>query len=277
MNKVNAQNYYPFPDSIATWVNVAYDVGGGSFVLAYSEYFCMNDEDTLINNNTYTQLDYCLTGDYKGALRDTAGIVYYVPSDSTSEFLLYDFWAAPGDTINYYSEGSGSNGFMSQYIVQPSDISSVMINGQSRRELYIEGSSWVEGIGCMQGFFESPQGNLSNIALFLYCMSEAGTVLPGIGELSGTSLACNLFIGLDENSITNLNVYPNPSDGIIHAEVEGEIERAYFVNLLGEVIDMNFYHSNSILEMNTQELESGVYFLYIELENRTYFSKIVIE
>jgi hypothetical protein len=82
---------------------------------------------------------------------------------------------------------------------------------------------------------------------------------------------------LDENSITNLNVYPNPSDGIIHAEVEGEIERAYFVNLLGEVIDMNFYHSNSILEMNTQELESGVYFLYIELENRTYFSKIVIE
>src|SRR5436190_2222369 len=108
-----AQQPLPFPDSAAKWINTVWLVQPfpppATHIFSSAQSYCADGVDTVINALTYTQLHYC-GGAYKGAFRDDAGTVYYVPADSTSEFLLYDFTLQVGETAQnvYFETGGGA-------------------------------------------------------------------------------------------------------------------------------------------------------------------------
>jgi hypothetical protein len=267
------QNYLPFPDSAAIWVNVGWYSGQG---FTQGTYFCANGADTTINATEYTRLEGCSTGDYIGAFRDTAGQVYYVPNDSLSEFIMYDFSAQPGDTVNYYNFNSGAPG-LSQVVVQWID--TWLINGVDHRVLSLDNSdNWIEGVGCNYGFLDSYFPNLSNYAAMLYCASVNDTIRYGYSaSQNGPYVSCDFFIGLDELQKENITVYPNPTNDQLHFSIAGYVDGVILTDLTGRTFVMDYTQSGSEYTIRVEGLDAGVYSVMIRSEEMLYQSKVVVQ
>ena len=107
MNNANSQEYLYLPDTNSKWINT-YSIFEWNpyphFVITDFVHYCTPEIDTTINGFSYFKIDTC-NGGYKGAIRNDQGKVWFIPKDSSSEFLLYDFTVGPGDTIsNVYIE-----------------------------------------------------------------------------------------------------------------------------------------------------------------------------
>lgn len=269
-----AQTFVPFPDSAARWVNAGYYVGQQSVSLVYSEFICANGEDTVINALDYTKLQWCLNGNYKGALRDTLGKVYYVPKDSTSEFLVYDFSAMAGDTIEFYIEGdSFSNAY--EYVIQGWD--TILVNGEPRRRTYVDWAQWIEGIGCTTGFLQSPFSNVSNYAPYLYCMSVMDTIEYGVSaSWGGTEIACDLFIGIEEKKIEIIELYPNPAKDYFSFSGEFAPTSVIITDVSGRQVQPRIIELNSEYRVELEDFKSGLYSVMVLSENRLYRGRLLV-
>ena len=79
-----------------------------------------------------------------------------------------------------------------------------------------------------------------------------------------------------EEEISGLNIYPNPTNGILNIELEHN--GTYFVqvnDILGKVITERNISSNTTI--NLQGLEKGVYFVTISNDEKTNTTKVIIE
>jgi hypothetical protein len=95
-----------------------------------------------------------------------------------------------------------------------------------------------------------------------------GTSIP-------TQLNCSAFLGIEEmNPLTNLKLYPNPTNGILYIENSQNIniEKITLTELTGKIV---FEEKNHFLQINLQSFEKGVYVLNISFENKIYNYKIV--
>ena len=269
-----AQNFVSFPDSAARWVNAGYNVGQQSVSLVYSEFICANGEDTSINALSYTKLNSCLNNDYKGALRDTAGKVYYIPKDSISEFLVYDFSAMPGDTVVFYIQDDFfSHGY--EYVIQGWD--TIMIHGEPRRRTYVDWAEWIEGIGCTTGFLQSPFSNISNYAPYLYCMSVMDTIEYGVSaSWGGTEIACDLFIGIEEKTVQPIEIYPNPANDYFSFSGHFIVTAMVISDVSGRQIQPEYVKSGESYRVELNDFEKGLYSVLIYSESRLYRGKLLI-
>jgi hypothetical protein len=145
-----------FPESDARWINAIYS--GNGYIFESTNY-CMGDEDTLINESSYSKLDTCLGG-YKGALRSDLNKVYFVPKDSTAEFLMYDFEAETGDTIQdvYFESDFLPEVFLADVLIISGNpdagqwlITIIEENGNNAKN-----DIWKLNIGSIAGLFSPP-------------------------------------------------------------------------------------------------------------------------
>ena len=96
---------------------------------------------------------------------------------------------------------------------------------------------------------------------------------------NGTAAAIRMItgdsVGLEEE-ISGLNVYPNPSNGIVNIEIEGNQTLSVQVNdVVGKLISETTINSNTTL--NLQDLEKGVYFVTVSDSETSNTTKIIIE
>ena len=104
--------------------------------------------------------------------------------------------------------------------------------------------------------------------------------IPGDQVYSnGTAAAIRMItgdsVGLEEE-IAGLNVYPNPSNGIVNIELEGNQTFLVQVNdVVGKLISEENINSNTTL--NLQDLERGVYFITVSDSETSQTTKVIIE
>ena len=255
----------PFPTDNAIWVNTeyAYTFNPPNPIPASNlndvDNYCVNGQDTTIQSNNYTQVFYC--GDaYKGAIRDDNGIVYFVPADSVSEYLLYDFTAQANQTLqNVYVGNHYDETFILQdFTVQ--QIGTEFIGGMNRRVVYADNYRWMEGIGCETGLFMEPWANVSMYEVRLECMSVNGNTLfptDGTGD-------CSLTVDVASAEESQFAIYPNPSSGNATLQFGSVQSQANILvlNSLGQ-------HFESFKATNTDKVEielpesRGIYFLNV--------------
>jgi len=153
--------YHPFPDSSALW-NIHFSLYCFSNGTGNENYSITISGDTTISAHTYHKLttpfiQSLSTGicsgpvsGYKGSFRqDTlAHKVFYIPRDSSSEQVLYDFNLHTGDTVKGYLEARA----------YPKDIvntiDSVLVGTQYRKRWSINSAyhiQWIEGVGSTYG------------------------------------------------------------------------------------------------------------------------------
>jgi len=280
-----SQSYTPFPDSGAVWVNSYYGesddyIGVFMWELYNVWNYCVNGNDTLINSINYIKLEICVTDEYYGALRDDNGKVYFVPVDSTNEFLIYDFTVEEGDIIPevWYKVDFSSEIYSVGTNILVSNIDSILIGSEYRKTVYLDldyadGSFWIEGIGNSKGLLRGlwENLNLSSFHLDIECMSVNDTTYyPHYAQKK-------CFIGLDieEKEEMNVEIYPNPiTDGFVKISFTNINEplNYYITNLNGQIVSEGFV-TNQAIEL---DLPSGFYLLNINTQKSKTVKKIIV-
>ena len=273
---LNSFAQFQFPDSAARWVQVYKLMTTPPplpvFTVQERFYYCVNGLDTVINSTNYTKLEKC-SGGYKGALRDDNGRVYYMPADSLQEFVLYDFNVSEGDTVhNVYYE----NEFQQDTWVVDMVVSSIQQNSDfgGRKQIYIGNIRWIEGIGADAGLLTGDWINISGWQLEMECMSHLDTIRFGSAP-SGTPGNCALDTYVEEIGRTDLNIYPNPTSGMISIDSR-EIISLSVCAIDGRRIELSDNQvSGSTLDLSF--LPSGLYLLDITTEQGRFSQKIIKE
>lgn len=214
-------------DSNATWTNW--------------EYTFRADGDSVFNGLHYTKFSFSLDSvpqswNHFALLREDSSKTYVIFADSVSELLLYQFDAQLWDTV--IQPAYHLDGYYRYTGLIVTDIDTVSIMGQMRRRLRVEdwyswGSPsaylywryeyWIEGIGSSAGLF-SP-GTHTNASShtptpFLFCFHQDNVLMykDSVDYLFSDCWNRRVFGDLDEQSTTDLEVFPNPSQGQIRVE-----------------------------------------------------------
>jgi len=288
---LQAQSYLPLPDSNVAWIADIDDGGPGP------DYFWRyitdsSYSDTVINSNIYIKLygapaPNTAPDGYLGGYRsDTSGKTFYIPRDSTQEFLLMDLAANAGDTIHNVLYGQGSTLYTLQYCVV--DSTNFINDGTYLlKRLYVRfppafpQNTWIEKIGSTGGFFNHTEPlNYT----YLQCMSFNDTTYY---FASSTAIynpiynygACQLPTGINDykSKAIEILVYPNPfsdvitisvSDGLWNLDIEIYDSFSRRIFLKNNLSGLSFSVSMKVLPR-------GVYYLMIKKDGIETGRKII--
>jgi hypothetical protein len=265
-----AQNTYPFPDTNAHW-NMFY---------SYWENLSVDNPigvigDTTINNTQYIKI--CQSTDtlfefqsdypFYCAVREEDSKYYFVFPNETTEILYYDFNMEVGDTIHY-----PQNEFIWQPItLKVTTKDSILIGSNYRKRLTLQNNDgttgwipqiWIEGIGSNYGLRYS-HNYIVDFEHAMSCFHQNDSLVYQDNQFQ----ACYRWtlVGLEENQIQPLKVFPNPANEQISFELlSDELLQAPF-----EIIDTqgkNYFTStinSSNFSIVTSHFPSGVYFYKI--------------
>ncbi|ALR32280.1 hypothetical protein ATE47_17935 [Chryseobacterium sp. IHB B 17019] len=113
---------------------------------------------------------------------------------------------------------------------------------------------------------------------FLYVGSTIVTPTSGGARGQGESVRCiKDFTGLATSDISlkinSIEMYPNPTKGILNIKADSSIENLNIINAVGQKINAQF--SNN--QINMQGLSNGMYIVELKLKNGEAISKKVIK
>lgn len=253
-----------FPDSNVVFVNSFYQelpFGqiGWPYQLMDVTNFCVAGSDTLIANDTFKKVIKCPEQVYHGAYRSENRKVYFVPKDSTNQYLLYDFSVEVGDTIPqvYFEYFYGGSMFLTDYVIDYID--TIMINGNPHKRI---NNNWVEGIGNLQGFLLEPYFNISQYLVELSCMSIDNTLYY---PMQGND-PCPMDLGVSDDLLSKLVISPNPAaERIAINGIESEFD-VIVRNIQGDKVFAQRMENN---ELEIAQLAAGMYLLQITSNNKT--------
>ena len=202
------------PDTSATWTVAS--IGWGSYFA--NKTYSING-DTTINSSNYKTIYVTndsifnpLESNYFCAVRELNNKWFFVPADSTREFMLYDFDVKKGDTVtinNPWAEGE------MELIV--SEVDSIELNDTyykgidlgyylSQNRFYIS-DHWIKGIGSTQGLHLSGV-RMVDAGYRLLCFHRNDTLI----YLDSPDGTCGyLSTGIKTNPLSsNIKLSPNP-------------------------------------------------------------------
>jgi hypothetical protein len=191
------------------------------------------------------------------------------------------------DGVNLSGKTSnlGLPGFVASSLVenQPYLTSFLPISGEIGQTVTITGSDFSAIIANNSVSFNGV------IATVLAATSTSLTVLVPVGATTGTisiESGCNLVASTNDFTISNLNVnaflnnklniYPNPSNGMLHFDIDRILEDAnlQIVDISGRIVFTNS-NFNSNETINISFLKSGIYIVKVNHEGKTFSQKII--
>lgn len=93
---------------------------------------------------------------------------------------------------------------------------------------------------------------------------EGGRIDCGADEFGATTLGL-----ADKIEISKFNIYPNPATNFINIDTEITVDNYQIFSINGQ----NLWKVKN--KINISELNSGIYFIKFEIENKNYVSKII--
>ena len=254
-----AQDYHPFPMNDAVW-----SVGSGSsdcWISGRGDGFCRmaTTGDTLITGVVYAKLDVVFSngvcGIYQrsGAVRNdtTERRVYFMPSGSSEEEVLYDFGLQPGSFAYLFGQGP--------LLLDSIDVIDLG-NEQRRRFNFTDASGFrtyqvMEGVGATIGV-TSGQDTVDDDT-YLICVDQGG---ERIYEFE--PMACSIHTGYSKESQkgARFSIFPNPVVDRLVLQTEDPLDRGQFHlrNSLGQVLAVHFIDDVTHI-LDVSRLAPGLY------------------
>lgn len=206
--------------------------------------------------------------------------VFYIPVDSTSESLLYDFNLLQGDTIRGYMEDIAKIHFDTTFYAVIDSVDSILVNGSFRKRwryhtndfwgLIWGGGEIIEGIGSTYGLLEGLLPMFDDNGI-LVCYSEYGSSLYGISP-------CLLVTNVKNTSkIGGVKIYPNPNNGKFTIKLNNtENATIEIYTISGQFILQKIVTKNTI-QIDLSNYQKGMYFVKVNTPNGTMVKKIVYQ
>ncbi len=145
-----------------------------------------------------------------------------------------------------------------------------MPSGNSKTWMF-DWTAPAEGTGnvTFYGAFNAANGNGNNTGDVIYTSSLA------VPEASSSTT------GTDEEFLTkNIKLYPNPANEIINVDLAGiefKISRLYLFNTNGVEVREIIPDKKTVYRMDIANLEAGIYYLVINLENKKAITKQIVK
>ncbi len=115
--------------------------------------------------------------------------------------------------------------------------------------------------------------NLNGNTEYFWRVKATNTCGEGVyGEVF--SFTTEALVGIDENSIDGLVVYPNPARSILNVEATTQLESVEIINVLGQSLLKLPVNGDSI-QINTENLRAGNYFIKITTENMVTLKRVI--
>ena len=83
-------------------------------------------------------------------------------------------------------------------------------------------------------------------------------------------------VGIQENDLGNISIYPNPATNLVNIESDVQINSIQIINYTGQVV-YNQHTSGNNVQVNTNDLSSGVYFVNISTSEGIATQKLLIK
>ena len=267
--------YHPFPDSNAVWVYSRHEMAGTTEVWK----IILSNGDTTLNTQTYRKVYSRYPSPiYFGGMRQEIALrkVFFIPKDSSSEQVLYDFNLSVGDTIP-----STFIGCYPQVWVASIDSTNQFGNGY-RKVFNMTGAIWapyslIEGIGGSGGVFV-PYCMNDGYYYQLDCYSVNDTIQSS--NPWGASM-CSLSTNVADNFIklSSLKVSPNPFHSTTTLELKKDFENAVLkiYNIFGDQVQRQKIISQTTI-INRNGLRDGIYlFQIISSNGKVTIGKLMLE
>lgn len=217
---------------------------------------------------------------------------------NTYDTLLFTNFLSETGTVSNYGYMSGEN-FTSYNLcindnVAILNVSNDFVNGPNttggvavlftNNGLINVGNDWtntkmIDGSGSIgvQGQ-SSNSGSMDGTLDFCdYTSSNGGSLDQNTGTIgSGVTFCKSTSVDQLETQTLYYEIYPNPFQNKIWIEGDfDEVPSFELYNLLGQQQVLDYNMSSTIYELNTQDLEQGVYFLVIQTKNQRYTQQLI--
>ncbi|MCB9232638.1 MAG: T9SS type A sorting domain-containing protein [Bacteroidia bacterium] len=272
-SSVFAQTSLPFPDSMAVWHSKFFWVfNNGSGV--YDDMTAGTLGDTLIGGLHYQKIGDHLnysnasfvpaSATLRASARSQGDKWYFIPAGDTTQYMLYDFGVALGDTVTITNPVYQSWNGDSTHSFKVWMMDSVQVAGGFRKKIILREltenwfEEWIEGIGSKKGLLYSGTSTVDGYRQML-CFSDNGSVI----YINSPDSTCTYSpIGVeDELEPSQAFVYPNPAVQQINIRVANypTVEFHFTLSdLTGrKVISQNFTQNQYTILRNG--LPAGIY------------------
>jgi hypothetical protein len=235
--------YKPFPTD-AEWIYMYYDDWGDP---TYQLKRYVLTGDTMISNVAYKMMFY--EQDYRGAIRESNKVVYFVPDTSMHEYRLYDFNKTLEDTIIHpFGELYCSDDTMSV-----TGIDSLLCSDGYHRVLKVGAwAEWIEGIGSKNYLLDPVQylclsGNdrLQCVVATEFSWQHGPTCIPN---------------AVAPPAVDAVAIVPNPSSGPFRVSMGGgSFQEVRIVDAMGTVVMRGAVEASGVIRID--DLPCGTYIL----------------
>jgi hypothetical protein len=240
--------------------------------LVAAQEFCILAEDSLINNKAFLKMDDC-SGTYIGSVRDDQGKLMFVPRNSTTESVVYDFTASKGDVIKSVLSRDLSGTYQHTNVVVTS-VDSVSIAGYDRKRINFDGGSWVEGIGNEHGLFMSQSTSYKGYFKDLTCMCNGEKTLYPLVKTGVCKLPASLK--RDMAMFTEL-IRTEPSRGWFVMEFDRRVDsdEVFIINSKGQMIKPNMSIQPDRIMIDLSAYEEGNYVMLLKNDKTLSLGRLV--
>ncbi|PLX19860.1 MAG: hypothetical protein C0599_10195 [Salinivirgaceae bacterium] len=110
---------------------------------------------------------------------------------------------------------------------------------------------------------------------------EKPVTLTAYNQCGDSFASETVYVGIDDMYSTNLNIYPNPSNGEFEIQFDDEFTGDALVTIIAS--DGRRVHSGSYtifdqrLDLKIDDLKSGMYLIHVKANNSIYSSRLMIE
>ena len=228
-----------------------YDISEGTYVAGVTILL-----DSYDWGNSFTEPATVAGGELVVAIRDTT-----LMSSETFD---------PGNVIEYSDF----------YLVTQSDVDNGFITVPFSSPVYLSPDAYYMSVEMYSNGNESDIYILDDETIpqpsYLSMIYIPGDQVYSNGTAAAIRLILGESVGVEEDVISGLNIYPNPSNGIVNIELDENGEFAVEVtDILGKVISAETIKSNTIL--NLHNLDKGVYFVTVSNNEIMKTTKVIVE
>jgi hypothetical protein len=203
--------------------------------------------------------------------------------------LLYSFNTPVGQSWQFTIQPIFSSHNNTTWIVRVDSVNNVIINSNTLKRLFV---TYIDSAGICQSYTSSIVERIGDVNYLINILDYGlGGWCDGCTFITGvlcyqdssfnlyqpdTSKPCNYYtLDIKQQAINNeqLNVYPNPAQNSLQVTVNtGYIVQCILYDMLGnEVI------STKVEEIDVSNLQNGVYFLQVKIDEGIITKKIIIQ
>lgn len=232
--------------------------------------------DTILNNLTYKKVYYSYDSLNVDWVRDEHFIreddqqrVYTQSMYGDDERLVFDFSVSVGETIEWLSfEGCPVVVTDIEQVLYPDGVSRKTIT-LSYPDIFSGGqltTQWIEGVGNIEvgPLFSAGPICSTDWEVWLLCAYNQGEIFYGLDASS-----C-FVVDVDDLLIKEgVNVYPNPTNGMLRIDVQAaglHVEQISLYNSIGQRMPV-LHPEGQFDELDITDLPQGIYYLKVHFDS----------